>query len=206
MPIEASYLLAPPEAPPPRPQETPPSYGPDAYARMLKDLLPRGAAWLLESGSWLSRTLLAIADELARIDGRAEDLLREQDPRTAIETIADWERDVGLPDDLVPELPNTIGERQVAVVQRLLSRGGQTPAFFAEMAAALGYEGATVEEYPFAQLRVGFRAGDRAAGNAWAHAWRLNLPANGPVYERLDVEAIIRRAAPAHTTVVFSYT
>ncbi len=177
-----------------------------AYARQLAQLLPRGPAWRAESGSVLAGLLLAIADELARVDERARALGTEGDPRTAVETLPEWEAALGLPDDCIEQIPQTTGERQVAVAHRLASRGGQSRPFFIALAETLGYPGATIEEYQFAQLRVGFRAGDRCTGDAWAHAWRINLPGPGPGHTQIDVECVVRRAAPAHTIVVFSYT
>jgi uncharacterized protein YmfQ (DUF2313 family) len=178
-----------------------------AYARQLKELLPRGAAWLFEADSFLSKTLLAIADELERVDGRAADLLEEWDPRTADETIEDWERVLGLPDSCVTAIPATLAERRLAVVSKLTSRGGQSRAFFTALALACGYS-VTIHEYgPSGEvLRVGFRCGDRVSGSYWAYAWRLDVsPPAGSALPTADFECIIRRAAPAHTTVIFEY-
>jgi uncharacterized protein YmfQ (DUF2313 family) len=130
--------------------------------------------------------------------------MREADPRTATETLPEWERALGLPDEIQAVIPDSIEERQVAVAQRYASRGGQSRAFFIALAEALGYEGVTIEEFAASQLRVGFRAGDRCTGDEWAFAWRVHLPAS-PAYAQLDVERVFRRAAPAHTTVLFSY-
>lgn len=199
-------------APPPSPPEPPPPvvptearYGAESYARQLQQLLPRGAAWLAERGSVLARSLLAIGDELARIDSRANELVRESDPRSAVETLPDWERMLGLPDETSGELAAPVEGRQAMVTQRYVSRGGQSRAFFIAMAGALGFEGATVEEHLGAGLRVGFRAGDRCTGDAWPHVWTLHLP-SGPADLRPVLESVVRRSAPAHTTVLFSYT
>ena len=56
-----------------------------AYADQLKQLLPRGRLWLLEADAKLRALLLAIAEELARVDARGVDLINESDPRTADE-------------------------------------------------------------------------------------------------------------------------
>src|SRR6266540_6757682 len=98
----------------------------EAYARQLKQLLPRGLLWKLEPTSWLSRLLLAIADELARIDARGEDLQNEWDPRTALETLPDWERILGI----TPPAGATTIERQAAAAAAIAARGGSTASYF----------------------------------------------------------------------------
>jgi uncharacterized protein YmfQ (DUF2313 family) len=115
-----------------------------AYARQLKQLLPPGSLWRLDPDSWLSKTLEAIGAELARVDARGEDLLDERDPRTAEETLAEWEKMLGIPDDETP-LGATIAERQFAITRKLLARGGQTPAYYVALAAWLNYTVAVVE-------------------------------------------------------------
>lgn len=112
----------------------------EAYARQLKQLLPRGSLWNLAPESWLSKLLLGLADELARIDARAQDLLNEWDPRTATETLDDWERVFGV----TP--PSAVAaDRRIAIAAAVTARGGSTPAYFVAVATALGFA-ATVEE------------------------------------------------------------
>ncbi len=83
-----------------------------AYIEQLKQLLPPGRLWTLESATWLYKTLRAIADELARVDGRAEDLIEESDPTTATETLDEWESVYGLTSDSSA----TDGERRAALL------------------------------------------------------------------------------------------
>lgn len=181
---------------------------PDAYARQLKQLLPPGLLWQLEEGSWLSRLLAAIAEELARVDARGDDLVEEWDPATADETIADWERVLGLP-EFGAELAATLADRQVAAAAKYAARGGQTPAYFVELAARAGFVASydKVSAYtwrltvPLAQATVAyttetqaFRAGAARAGDRVAS---VTVP---------ELEVFIRRASPAHTSVWFRYT
>lgn len=65
---------------------------------MLSAFLPPGRVWRL-ADSVLSKLLLAFADELARVDGRANDLYEEADPRTADELIPEYERELALATD-----------------------------------------------------------------------------------------------------------
>jgi uncharacterized protein YmfQ (DUF2313 family) len=188
-----------------------------AYARQLKALLPPGPVWNLEADSTLSKLLLGIGEELARVEGRGLAVLDESDPRTALETLEDWERVYGLPDGCLLTVPDAIGERQALVTQKAVALGGQSRQFFIDLAATLGYTVTITEFHP---LRAGFRAGDRCYGLAWAYAWQVNVPMTEIVIFRagsragdrvrgwgyIDVECIIERVAPAHTTVLFAYS
>lgn len=193
------------------------------HAQALRQLLPRGAAWDFAPDGPFARLLEALAAEFARIDARVLQLLDEADPRTALETLFDWERVAGLP-DACTGAPDNVGERQVALFQKLTGLGGQSPADFIDLAARVGFEIDIVEHRA---LRTGFRVGDPCNDIAWAHAWTVVVqPFDGagrpvlaiahfkvgdPVGTRvrgfgsLDLECVIRRAAPAHTNVIFAY-
>lgn len=193
------------------------------HAQLLRQLLPRGAAWNFAPDGTFARLLEALAAEFARIDARVLDLIDEADPRTALETLIDWERVAGLP-DACTGAPDNVGERQIALVQKLTSIAGQAPADFIDLAALIGFEIDIEEHRP---LRTGFRVGDSCRDEAWAFAWTVIVqPFDGagrpvlalahfkvgdPVGTRvrgfgsLDLECVIRRAAPSHTTVIFAY-
>ncbi len=193
------------------------------HAQMLRQLLPRGAAWDFAPDGTFARLLEALAAEFARIDVRVLDLLDEADPRTALETLVDWERVAGLP-DACTGAPDNIGERQIALVQKLTGITGQSRADFIDLAARIGFEIEIREHRP---LRTGFRVGDRCMDTSWAFAWTVIVqPFDGagapllsiahfkvgdPVGTRvrgfgsLDLECVIRRTAPAHTKVIFAY-
>lgn len=197
-----------------------------AYAEQLTQLLPPGPAWPREPDTLLGRLLQALADELARVDGRAFNLLDEADPLTALELLGDWERVAGLPDPCIP-IATTTRERQIAVARKISGIGGQSIPFFEELAARLGLEVEIVEHRPF---RAGCAAGLPVYGEAWAHAFTVralppsdssNDPARlqfvafragaGHSGDRLrsfgaaDLECVIGRAAPAHAAVLFAY-
>ncbi len=176
----------------------------NAYARQLKQLLPGGSLWRLDAGSWLSKLLLGVADELARVDDRGDDLVNEWDPRTALETLPDWERMLGI----TPAASATAIEREAVVAATLAARGGATASYFIGLAAHLGFV-ATID-YPAAhtwrmnvdltlsvstavldwQARAGAaRAGDRVASRSVA-----------------VLEGLINRLKPAHTVALFLYT
>lgn len=177
---------------------------PEAYARQLKQLLPPGRLWLLEPTSWLSKLLTAVADELARIDGRGEDLLREWDPRSALETLDDWERVLGL----FPEPTATVSERQNAVAARLVARGGQTPEYFVDLAARLGFVATITVTAPYTwRVNVNLSASS-AAYTLRVSEFRAGASRAGDRVANRDIavlETEINRAKPAHTLVLFAY-
>ena len=196
-----------------------------AYLDQLQQLLPPGAAWPRDPDATLTQLLAAIAAEFARLDDRAERLVEEADPRTALELLPDWERLAGLPDACTGVLPTTVPERRAAIVTKLTARGGQSSAYLTALAATLGYPIAITE---LAALRSGGRCGTRANSAAWGFAFRVDLlpPAGsvdpsivdrrlragaGRAGERLRsygspaLECVIRRAAPAHAAVIFAY-
>lgn len=194
------------------------------YLAQLKALLPFGRAWPRDEGSTLGGLLAGLAEEFARVDGRALALLDEADPHTALELLPDWERALGLPDSCSP-IPTVIRERQLAVARKLAGLGGQTPAFFIELARKAGLDVRIEEFEPFA---AGSSAGDELCDDGWRNAFLVVAmpPADGDpsgsfdpfeftagssAGERLrswgasDVECLIERAKPAHSTALFSY-
>lgn len=92
-----------------------------AYQRMLTALLPPGKLWRLVGGSLLSSLFLACANELERIDGRAGALIQEADPRTALELLPEYERELDL------EEAATVAERQARIVALTIAEPGYRP-------------------------------------------------------------------------------
>jgi uncharacterized protein YmfQ (DUF2313 family) len=92
------------------------------------------------------------------VDGRAADLLEiESDPRSTVELLPDWERNWGLPDPCI-QSPQTVSQRQFALVQRMTIQGGQSRQFFIDIAKQIGYDITITEYRPF---QVGLdRCGD----------------------------------------------
>jgi uncharacterized protein YmfQ (DUF2313 family) len=117
------------------------------YTEAFLSMLPQGQAWPKHaSGSVLVQGITGLCDYWGFVDGRAADLLEiESDPRTTVELLPDWERNWGLPDPCYTA-PQTIGQRQLALVMRMTMQGQQSREFFIEIAAMLGYS-ITITEY-----------------------------------------------------------
>jgi len=195
-----------------------------AYAEQLRQLLPRGRAWSSAPGGVLSGLLAGFGIGLARADDRVGGLVAEADPLTTLELLPDWERVAGLPDACLP-VTGSISDRQVRVARKISGMGGQSRAFFIALAAQIGIEIAIDE---FRPMTAGRRCGVRIGGPDWRYVWRVRvLPLSEEAgtlavrrttfrcgsrcgdrlrsFSIQELECIIRRAAPAHTKVLFSY-
>jgi uncharacterized protein YmfQ (DUF2313 family) len=116
------------------------------YGSAFLTLLPQGQAWPKHPGTTLDLACRGLAEYWGFVDSRAADLLeRESDPRYTLELLPDWERNWGLPDPCY-EAPQTIGERQLALIMRMTMLGAQSREFFINIAAQIGYT-ITITEY-----------------------------------------------------------
>jgi uncharacterized protein YmfQ (DUF2313 family) len=118
----------------------------EQYQAQLRSLLPSGPAWDPERVPELDEVLQGIAEELARLDARAADLLNEMDPAGVSELVPDWERVMNLPDPCLGATP-LYDDRRLAVRRRLLAVGSQTAAYFINIARSQGYPDATMTEH-----------------------------------------------------------
>ncbi len=188
------------------------------YLGRLQALLPSGVVWPRDEDAWLTVLLRSLAASFARLHNRGVDALDEADPRNATETLPEWEQDFGLPDLCSAEAATTLQERRRVVHNKMTARGGQSPAYLAERAAALGFPVTITEYRPF---RAGMScAGDPLTNGPWAHAFRVNAPAVTVVQFRAGVSAAgeplakwgnellecgIKTRRPAHTSPLFGY-
>lgn len=189
------------------------------YLHQLQALLPPGPAWPKDDSALMTRLLSGLSVELARVDGRAWQIAEEADPRTVAELFADWERVAGLPDACAVAFggTQTMAQRRAALVGRLATLGGQSPAYFIALAASIGYA-ITITEFraQTAEDDVTYALYD----SAWNFAWQVNAALNTINEITVDMtvedplaawgnallECVINRLKPAQTTVLYSYT
>lgn len=177
-------------------------YTSEHYRQLLQALLPIGPAWPREHDAVMTKFILALAEEFARLDARVDDLLNEIDPRTTSELLADWERAFGLPDACTVLATTTVERRQV-LHEKVSRIGGATPQYFIDVAARLGFA---------------ITITDTGLG---AHVWQVNAPLNSIQTFKAGLsrageplrtwgndllECVIIRLKPAHTRVLFAYT
>lgn len=126
-----------------------PRRGVAEYLTMLQAFLPRGLAWTRSPDAYLTSSLYAAAEELARIDATAHLLMDETNPATAVDGLEDWERVLGLPDGCLP-VTQDLDDRRFAVLHLLTDPGHSDVAYWYELAAELGYPDVVIEEHwPF---------------------------------------------------------
>ncbi|SDK32411.1 YmfQ family protein [Billgrantia gudaonensis] len=185
------------------------------YHAILHALAPPGRALPRDPETLWQRLLEARAGAFARLDGRADTLLEEADPRTAVDLLPDWERVTGLPDPCVTG-EQTASERRDAVVRVLTGTGGASRSYFEGLAADLGYD-VTVEDYT--AHTVGSDVAEPLRGIDWRWAWTVRGPEQSVRYFDVDgtvdealatwgnerLECVISRLKPAHTLVLFAY-
>lgn len=173
----------------------------DDYKNQLIALLPVGGIWPSpQVVNNLTQLLDALAEELARIDGRIQNLVNEVFPNTTVEMITDWERNTGLPFKCTGAL-ETLQQRRAAILSVLTIERSLSAMYYIELASRLGFD-ITIDEtaaYTWQvtaavdENAVYFRAGQSAAGD--------------PLIQTLNnlLECVMQLLKPAHTVVTFNY-
>lgn len=176
------------------------------YRSQLAKLLPPGALWDLESDSTLIKLLTGMGDELERLQQRGLTLIDESDPRSASETLEEWEKALGLPDERVTSISTDTYKRRTTITQKYVGRGGQNYEYFASLCAACGYPLQSIFKHQSQMLRVGARVNDRVYGKSYAYTITitLNAPTEGAL-SHADFERVIRHITHSHITVIFVY-
>lgn len=190
-----------------------------AWLSTLQALLPPGRALTLEPGAVLTRVLEAMAARLLAAELAMVDLLKQMDPRAATDLLPDWERLLGLPDECAPA-GQQLADRQLAAYGRLTELGGQSPAYFIDLASRNGEPGCTITE--FRPANCGSDCNDALKSPDDAYTWRVNIPRPAlsarwancgsncnnalQMYTPSAIECFFNERKPAHTQVVFAYT
>lgn len=191
----------------------------EEYRLQLQRLLPPGPAWDPELVPEVALVLSGVAVEFSRLDARAVVLLNEMDPAGVSELVPDWEAIMGLPDVCLGPNP-TFEDRRLAVRRRLVEVGGQSRAYFIEIAVSQGYPNATITEHR--APRMGRSRFGVAHFGTWSaqFMWTLNTGPRRRLGRRFGasfwgerfgmnpsgaLECVIRRAAPAHALEFINY-
>jgi uncharacterized protein YmfQ (DUF2313 family) len=194
-----------------------PAWTADDLLSAFQQLMPRGRAWPRDPSSVQAQTLAALVPTFQRLTASAAGLLVDAFPSTAVELLPEWQSSLGLPDPCAGDTP-TLTQEQAQVVARFVAGGGQSVDYFVNFAATLGYD-ITITQ--FAPSRFGRPFGQQFGGVAWAFAWQINAPQFTVDYLTFGnstfgqpfsswgttvLQCELQRLAPAHTTVLFSYT
>jgi uncharacterized protein YmfQ (DUF2313 family) len=202
----------------------------DRYKTLLRNLFPRGEAFRIEPGSTFASFVDALANEPARIEDRVQDFLNEMDPRTTNEMVDNWERLLNIPDECTPDdYEPTLADRRTRIMQKLTTGGGQNDAFYLLLAQQLGYDSSLFSITTFRDFKVGVSKAGQSLANThdsdgvetgWPYAFQVSAPAEfvqrfrvgrSTVGQKLvlpentTLECVIRKFAPAHAEVLFSF-
>ena len=180
-------------------------------------MLPNGRAWAKHVKSNLYKLILGISIEFVRFEKRILDAYDEMDPRTASETLPEWEDVFQSRNNCGDKTAQTINERRSLLLQREASRGGSSAKYFIDAVSKLGFQ-AEIKNHN--RFRVGSRTGQRLNNHDdWAFTWTLVLKeivsykfrAGSRAGERLKVfrdetiRCLIEREKQAHTHVNFEF-
>jgi uncharacterized protein YmfQ (DUF2313 family) len=194
----------------------PPVHTATDYLWQFQRLLPRGRIWHRGWGTLQAQHLLTLMPTWARLDERASELITETFPcSVAAEMLPEWEATLGLPDC---EPLDTIQQRQQAVCAKFSMRGGQSIAYFIELAAAYGYQITITQHSAF---RVDINGAEDLLNDAvWDFVWTVTSTTETYIYFSTDLshaeeplvawgnaqlECLINEYAPAHTIPMFEY-
>lgn len=205
------------------------------YAEAFAKLLPQGVAWPRDLSLGPMQIVQGLSKYWGTVDRRAADLLeRESDPRITIEMLDRWEEAFGLPDPCIGLRGQTNAERHSQLMLKMTLEGGSSRQFFIDQAARLGYTIRITEHSPYqsGMSTVGW-AEDEFSEPRWEtgppeyrYWWLIHVSGNWPLrWFRVgadggevgidhmlesaiadDLECLIYKWKPGHTTVTFDYT
>ncbi len=204
----------------------------DQYTSLLQKLLPIGQAWNRDPESTTTKVLGVMASGLANVHQRGEEMVKEADPRSTLEMLTEWENDYGLPDSCTGA-NDTIEERRLALVQKIVSTGGQSRQYFIELANLLGYQIDIIEFRPFlcGQSQCGVYMHEDTFGKSLIGMtdninirfyWQVKVlgprvtwfqcgqsecgkDPQAKISRANDLECLFYRYQPAHAELIFSY-
>ncbi|WP_087688031.1 MULTISPECIES: YmfQ family protein [unclassified Pandoraea] len=195
-----------------------PSLTPDDFLQAFQGLLPRGAVWPRDPDAVQTKVFRGLNTVYAQNTARANNLLVDAFPGTTFELLPEWEATLGLPDPCAGSSP-TVEARRAQVVARLAAVGGQSVAYFTQLAANLGY---AISVDQFAPFRFGQSPfGSQLGSDDWFFAWRVNAPTYSIRYFSFGISGFgepfsswgnnvlqceIQAFAPAHTIPLFNYS
>jgi uncharacterized protein YmfQ (DUF2313 family) len=170
----------------------------DTFKNQIVKLLPPGQAF---SGDNLHALVQAFAPESKRLCDFIEQVFTEAIPSTTSDCLTDWERICALPKSGF-ELGSTTAIRRNDIIAQLISTGGQTPAYFILIAAALGYT-ATIESSIFPFRAGKSRCGDYVTTEAARYVFIMTITNCGIEDDKL--EYLVKLYKPAHTIAIFRW-
>lgn len=167
------------------------------YGQAARNLLPRGRAWPRDEGGEQAAFWDAIGEIYAQQDSDSVQMLADFFPATATQGLPEWNAALGIPDPCLGA-PATQAINQQWIVVKLIASGGQSIAYFTQLAAAIGYQ-ISITEFNATNQTTGEPAGFIVNPDDWAHTWRVNVLNAGSATSFPQLECIFNSIKPAHT-------
>jgi len=173
-----------------------------AYVDLLNRTQPDGPYWPT-ADSLLTDIHEALAPELVRFHGRVIDYLEEANPGTADQMLEGWEEVLGL----TPATTATDDERRAACATAYIATGGNSAAYFEQLAASMGLAGTFVLDQTAGSWMWGPHSPPCMPLYSAYHAfvWEVHSLVAATAAQRTTLETLFERIKPAHTQVEFFY-
>lgn len=184
-----------------------PQYSAADYLAALQALMPRGAAWPRDAGALQTKVLAGLVKSYETQNQRANNLLVDAFPASAVELLPEWESSLGLPSAAAGPNPSTLA-RQTLVIARLVGSLGVSVANLRQYAALLGYQITITKLAPF---RCGqSRCGQTLGVVEQMFGLIITAPSNAQtpfgIYGPAVLEDEMRRVAPPYSFLNFNFT
>lgn len=186
---------------------TAPLYSAADYLGALQALMPRGRVWPRDTSTVQASVLAGLANSYAVQNARANYLLVDAFPKTAIELLPEWEASLGLPALAAGPAPSILA-RQTMVVARFVGAGGTTVACYSRYADLLGFRLTIAGSAPF---RCGqSRAGQHLGGVEQMYGLTVSVvgATSTPFgqYGPAVLESELQRIAPPYSVLKFIFS
>ncbi|EFK3243187.1 DUF2313 domain-containing protein [Escherichia coli] len=177
----------------------------DDYTCALLNLLPSGMAWSRLPESVQYRLIRGLAQAYQQSDADACALITGAFPETADALTDEWYASLGLNDECGTQASTTDpAQARKFILAKLLSTGGQSVAYFTELAATMGYS-IRIREYR--TPLCGFSWCGHLLSDDNRFNWTVVVAPQGDdvTTSRAYLECLFRRYAPAQTLVTFEW-
>ncbi|WP_180207746.1 putative phage tail protein [Escherichia coli] len=177
----------------------------DDYTCALLNLLPSGMAWNRLPDSVQYRLMRGLAQAYRQSDADACALITGAFPETADALTDEWYASLGLNDECGTQASTTDpAQARKFILAKLLSTGGQSVAYFTELAATMGYS-IRIREYR--TPLCGFSWCGHLLSDDNRFNWTVVVAPQGDdvTTSRAYLECLFRRYAPAQTLVTFEW-
>ncbi|ENV4610221.1 YmfQ family protein [Escherichia coli] len=177
----------------------------DDYTCALLNLLPSGMAWNRLPDSVQYRLMRGLAQAYQQSDADACALITGAFPETADALTDEWYASLGLNDECGTQASTTDpAQARKFILAKLLSTGGQSVAYFTELAATMGYS-IRIREYRTPLCGFSWCGHLLSDDNRFNWTVVVSPPGDDVTTSRAYLECLFRRYAPAQTLVTFEW-